>query len=50
MASLVRVPTAEPLNMLLPLLVTRLIETPLDCTETSPPPLITWICSSESKL
>src|SRR5260370_41756137 len=39
-----------PLNTLLPLLVTRLIDRPLDCTETSPPPLVTRICSNESKL
>src|ERR1043166_5423754 len=38
-----KVPTTEPLNTLLPLLVTRLIERPLDCTETSPPPVVTWI-------
>src|SRR5688572_33410048 len=43
-------PSAEPLNTLLPLFVTRLIERPLDCTVTSPPPLVTWICSNESKL
>ena len=43
-------PTAEPLNTLLPLLVTRLIDRPDDCTETSPPPVVTWICSNESKL
>src|SRR5688572_10841094 len=44
------VPTAEPLNTLLPLLVTRLIDRPDDCTETSPPPLVTEIWSNESKL
>jgi hypothetical protein len=44
------VPTAVPLNTLLPLLVTRLMLRPLDCTETSPPPVTTWICSNESKL
>ena len=49
-AGTTKVPTAEPLKTLLPLLVIRLMETPLDCTETSPPPLTTWICSSESKL
>src|SRR5262245_33702011 len=37
------VPTTEPLYTLLPLLVTRLIDSPLDCTETSPPPVVTWI-------
>ena len=36
--------------MLLPLLVTRLIARPPDCTETSPPPVVTWIWSNESKL
>src|SRR6516225_4621706 len=37
------VPVTEPLNTLLPLFVTRLIDIPLDCTETSPPPVVTWI-------
>src|SRR5579862_7671301 len=41
---------AVPLNTLLPLLVTMLMLRPEDCTETSPPPFVTWICSSESKL
>src|SRR5262245_56377997 len=49
-ASFSKVNTDEPLNTLLPLLVTRLIDRPDDCTETSPPPLTTWICSNESKL
>src|SRR5262252_10069740 len=49
-ASFSKVPVAEPLNTLLPLLVTRLIERPLDCTVTSPPPLVTWISENESKL
>src|SRR4029079_11956643 len=44
------VPLNVPLNTLLPLLVTRLIARPDDCTETSPPPVVTWICSNESKL
>ena len=38
-----KVPTAEPLNTLLPLLVTRLIDKPDDCTDTSPPPFVTEI-------
>ena len=38
------------MNTLLPLLVTRLIDRPDDCTETSPPPLVTWISENESKL
>ena len=41
MASFSKVPTADPLNVLLPLFVTRLMERPLDWTETSPPPLTT---------
>src|SRR5262245_23939226 len=45
-----KVNTDEPLNTLLPLLVTRLIDSPDDWIETSPPPLTTWICSNESKL
>src|SRR5262245_37059034 len=49
-ASFSNVPTADPLNTLLPLLVTRLIERPDDCTVTSPPPLVTWISENESKL
>src|SRR6476646_9710173 len=49
-ASFSKVPVPEPLNTLLPLLVTRLIERPLDCTVTSPPPLVTWISENESKL
>src|SRR4029079_13455781 len=32
------------------LLVTRLIDRPLDCTVTSPPPFVTWISENESKL
>src|SRR5215207_344126 len=44
------VPLNVPLNTLLPLLVTRLIASPLDCTDTSPPPVVTWIWSKESKL
>src|SRR5215471_13058879 len=42
--------TPEPLNTLEPLLVTRLIDRPDDCTVTSPPPLVTWISENESKL
>src|SRR5262245_36727403 len=49
-ASFSKVNTDEPLNTLLPLLVTRLIDSPDDWIETSPPPLTTWICSNESKL
>src|SRR5262249_59948312 len=49
-ASFSKVVTAEPLNTLLPLLVTRLIARPDDCTVTSPPPLVTWISENESKL
>src|SRR5215471_2633791 len=49
-ASFSYVRTPEPLNTLLPLLVTRLIERPEDCTVTSPPPLVTWISENESKL
>src|SRR5687767_12341878 len=50
MLSFWNVPTSEPLNTLLPLLVTRLIDRPDDCTDTSPPPLVTEIWSKESKL
>src|SRR5688572_4649191 len=50
MASFWNVPTAEPLKMFEPLLVTRLIDKPDDCTVTSPPPLVTEIWSNESKL
>src|SRR5262245_48084391 len=50
MASFSNVASAEPLNTLLPLLVTRLMLRPPDCTDTSPPPVTTWICSNESKL
>src|SRR5262245_15779824 len=49
-ASFSKVPVAEPLNTLLPLLVTRLMDKPDDCTVTSPPPLVTWISENESKL
>src|SRR5215831_5000513 len=42
--------TPEPLNTFEPLLVTRLIDRPDDCTVTSPPPLVTWISENESKL
>src|SRR3954464_9262578 len=49
-ASFSYVTTPEPLNTLLPLLVTRLIARPEDCTVTSPPPLVTWISENESKL
>src|SRR6478736_3397951 len=41
---------ADPLNTFEPLLVTRLIDRPDDCTVTSPPPLVTWISENESKL
>src|SRR5262249_40689959 len=37
-----KVPVKDPLKTLLPLLVTRLIETPCDWTDTSPPPVVTW--------
>src|SRR5262249_35993284 len=49
-ASFSKVMTPEPLNTLEPLLVTRLIDRPDDCTVTSPPPLVTWISENESKL
>src|SRR3954453_19295721 len=49
-ASFSNVPTTDPLNTLLPLFVTRLIDRPLDWTVTSPPPLVTWISENESKL
>src|SRR5690348_3325952 len=42
--------SAPPLRTLLPLLVIRLMKTPDDCTETSPPPVTTWISWNESKL
>src|SRR5579862_6412097 len=42
--------SAPPLITLLPLLVIRLMNTPDDCTETSPPPVTTWISWNESKL
>ena len=49
-ASFENVAVALPLKTFEPLLVTRLIDSPPDCTETSPPPVVTWICSNESKL
>src|SRR5262245_64257667 len=49
-ASFSNVPRAVPLNTFEPDLVTRLIDRPDDCTDTSPPPVTTWICSNESKL
>src|SRR5262249_11331889 len=45
-----------PLNTLLPGFVSRLMNTPADCTspaactETSPPPVTTWISWNASKL
>src|SRR3970040_210180 len=48
--SISNVISAEPLNTFDPLFVTRLMLRPDDWTETSPPPVTTWICSNESKL
>src|ERR1700683_753093 len=42
--------SAAPLNTLLPLFVIRLMNTPADCTDTSPPDVTTWISWNESKL
>src|SRR5215467_1228913 len=44
------VTSPPPFTTLLPLLVMRLMNTPDDCTETSPPPVTTWISWNESKL
>src|SRR4051812_20016961 len=49
-ASFSKLPLYVPLNTLLPLFVTRLMARPADCTDTSPPPVVTWIWSNESKL
>src|SRR5215468_7219747 len=45
-----KVASKPPLMTLLPLFVIRLMKTPDDCTETSPPPVTTWISWNESKL
>src|SRR5580704_17463301 len=45
-----KVVSADPLSTLLPLFVIRLMNTPADCTETSPPAVTTWISWNESKL
>src|SRR5262245_55059673 len=49
MASSTTYSRPDPLNVLLPLLVTRLTETPLDCTDASLPPVWIWISSKASK-
>src|SRR5579864_7470186 len=45
-----KVVSADPLSTLLPLFVMRLMNTPDDCTDTSPPDVTTWISWNESKL